>query len=435
MEQLIELLYAVLLMSCTYFAGRICCVLSFQTYGDGIQIGFSPVFIRFQINKKLIAIGWVIPLPFLFKYYDLDDNNRKIGLAKPVAIYAKIACWKRIVGTIGGSLLLLLSSFFLFTYDAYVYPNEYFAIEDVNQFGVYPSRLAKEIGFEQGDQLIQINGEEPKKFYEFLDLSYWFEDTCKVRVRRDGQFVDIIFPHDFLDRLYRDQDNVFLEPRTRFKVGKIYQERAPNCIGLLGGETILAVNGKPIGCREEWRDFAQSHIGRMATIKVIHEGAGKSPKLLETYIGERASFDFSVLTLTDLQPIKEQVSLLQACLMSIVQPFYILDDLVSGLIKSCQSVPFASSTFSSIIGAGKIFWQTWAKRDYWERLAIYMMLCGGMTLFPLPFMSGVAVMLLLREWIMKKPVNQYTFDKWQKIAQYMCLALLSVAFLFDVIGL
>ena len=68
-------------------------------YHNHYQIGFSPGFIEFRIFNVKLSIGIIVPLPWLFKTYEIHDNKKQA--ITPIWIRREVPTIKRIIAVIG----------------------------------------------------------------------------------------------------------------------------------------------------------------------------------------------------------------------------------------------------------------------------------------------------------------------------------------------
>lgn len=192
---------SILIVSSVYFFGKVSFTVFFKLHGAGIQLGFSPSLFRFKIGGLTIGIGIVIPLPYLFKIYELDEDGQKVGELRSAALFHNVSLIKRMMTVMSGVFALIVGAVLLLSARSMIYPKQILTVEEVNKLGIYPSKLGEEIGFRKGDRLLAINGKSPFEFHDYLKVEEWLEEPARVQVGRGERTVTIVFPDDFLDRL------------------------------------------------------------------------------------------------------------------------------------------------------------------------------------------------------------------------------------------
>jgi regulator of sigma E protease len=157
--------------------------------------------VKFSLLKKKIGdieygIGW-LPLGGYVKISGMiDESMDKDQMKKPVEDweFRSKPAWQRLIIMLGGVTVNLLLGIFIYSMRLFVWGDKYVSNESLKN-GVICSDFAKEIGFEDGDKLVSIDGEKVDVFYNisgesmsyaYLEMMISNDDEYSVVVDRGG---------------------------------------------------------------------------------------------------------------------------------------------------------------------------------------------------------------------------------------------------------
>ena len=128
---------------------------------------FDAWFSLYKVKKgdTEYGIGW-LPLGGYVKISGMiDESMDKEQMAQPPQPweFRSKPAWQRLIVMIGGVTVNFLLGIFLFAMLLWIYGEKYLPATNVEN-GIYCSDLAKEMGFEDGDQIIRIGDTSFEKF-------------------------------------------------------------------------------------------------------------------------------------------------------------------------------------------------------------------------------------------------------------------------------
>ena len=134
----------------------------FKTRVEKFYLFFNPWFSLFKFKKggTEYGIGW-IPFGGYVKIAGMIDESMDTDQMKqPVQPYefrAKPA-WQRLLIMVGGVLMNILLAVFIYIGMSYTWGKTYLDNKDV-KYGYVYNDLAREMGFRNGDKIVDIDGE------------------------------------------------------------------------------------------------------------------------------------------------------------------------------------------------------------------------------------------------------------------------------------
>ena len=202
----------------------------FKTRIEKFYLFFDPWFslVKKKIGDTEYGIGW-LPLGGYVKISGMiDESMDKDQMKKPVEPWefrAKPA-WQRLIIMLGGVTVNLLLGIFIYSMILFVWGNRYVSNESLKN-GVVCSGFAKELGFEDGDKLVSIDGQKVDVFYDisgetmssaYLKMMISNDDEYSVIGAREGADKEIIIGPNFIKHFLRSGKEPLFKPRSPVKI-------------------------------------------------------------------------------------------------------------------------------------------------------------------------------------------------------------------------
>ena len=230
--------------------------------------------LAFQVQKggTEYGIGW-IPFGGYVKIAGMIDESMDTDQMKqPVQPYefrAKPA-WQRLLIMVGGVLMNILLAVFIYIGMSYTWGKTYLDNKDV-KYGYVYNDLAREMGFRNGDKIVDIDGEAVEDAGAILA-----DDRDRpgetVTVDRDGQRVRIDIPEEAIAQLLKSPD--FATVRIPFVVGETVAGGPAAQAGLLAGDTLVSFNGESMRYFDQYRQAFETYASDTVTLGVMRDSAG-----------------------------------------------------------------------------------------------------------------------------------------------------------------
>lgn len=384
------------------------------------------------------GIGW-IPLGGYCKIAGMIDESMDIEQmqqpAQPWEYRAKPA-WQRLLIIVGGVLFNFILALFIYSMVFFAWGDEYYDMRKA-EHGMSFSALAHEIGFEDGDIIKSIDGDEVYKYdlgvtyppYHYQDLLRALCSAENVLVERNGEEINIAMPDSIgLFNINGAEKN---EPFTRLLfpavVDSVLPERAAGKAGLLPGDSIIEIGGYPVA---HYADIA------LAMNKLYEENATETNLLVvrEDTVLLTAKLD-STYTLGILNEIPydithEEFGFFKAFPAGVKYGVNVLRGYASDFQyvfskDGAQSV----GMFASI---GSLFPATWNWHEFWLMTAFLSIILAFMNILPIPAFDGGHAVFLIYEMVTGRTPSDKFMERAQTVGLIIILGLFLLATYNDI---
>jgi len=381
----------------------------FKTRVEKFYLFFDYKFSLFKkkIGDTVYGIGW-IPLGGYVKISGMiDESMDKEQMEKPPQPweFRSKPAWQRLIIMLGGVTVNFLLGIFIYIMMFNAWGEDYVGINDVKK-GFSVVDIFKELGFQDGDKIIKVNGEEP---FNVLDINkhLFLRDITHIEVEHvDGQNENISLPEDIGLTMWQSGAMEPFTPRINAVLDSILPESPANQAGLLKGDYISSVNNKPIQYWDEFTNLVRNNpdatemeitLNRDGIMKTIKVTPGSDQKLgvyprgfTEDVINIRHN-DYS---------FGESVSL------GMSKAYWTLKDYM-GQFKYVFTKKGATS-LGGFITIGSIFPAKWNWQAFWSITALLSIMLGFMNLLPIPALDGGHVVFTLFEMVSgRKPSDKF----------------------------
>ncbi|WP_026210574.1 RIP metalloprotease RseP [Flexithrix dorotheae] len=394
------------------------------------SIGFPPKIFGVKVGETEYSIG-ALPLGGFVKISGMIDESldthQLATEPKPWEFRSKPA-WQRLIVMLGGIIINVITGIIIFIGLQYFLGDRYFSVDEVNKHGIYVTELGEEIGLQDGDKIIKLNGKEFENFNDARNPNFLLETGSFYTVLRNGKEVDIPIPADFIGRLSdKNVNKNFMDIRIPFKVEKLQQGSNAEKGGLKADDVIVAVNDQPINYLHEFRAVLQSNKNKEVAVKVKRD---EGEKLLNIQVDKKGEVGFFIKYL--LEPSIKNYSLSESVKLGTVEAFAVITVQLKAFNKIFQGDVSASDSLSGPIGIAQIFGGTWDWVKFWTITGMLSMVLAFMNLLPIPALDGGHVVFLSYEIVSGRPPSDKFLEASQKIGMVLLLCLMVFAFGNDI---
>ena len=252
----IQLLLSLSLLIILHELGHFIPARIFKTRVEKFYLFFDVKFSLFKkkIGETVYGIGW-LPLGGYVKISGMIDESmdtKQMQEPPKEWEFRSKPAWQRLIIMLGGVTVNLILGFLiyimiLFVWGKNILPNSSLPMG----LGVTP--LAEKVGFEEGDQIILVDG---KKLDIALDINklLLIRGVKKVEVERANGRQEIIqIPEDIGNRMFESGELSILYPRSAAIVDSILTDRPAYQAGIKSGDKIISANGVRI---DDWKDLS-----------------------------------------------------------------------------------------------------------------------------------------------------------------------------------
>lgn len=404
------------LLAAKYFGMRV----------EQFSIGFPPKLWSFRKGETEYAIS-AIPLGGYVKISGMIDESLDTEAMKeapkPWEFRSKPA-WQRLIVMLGGIAVNVMVGILIFIGLTYFLGDIYLSKDDINRAGkVEIGAMAEKLGFQDGDKIVKINGED---FFDYLDIlrpENLIASNASFTVDRGGQMVNIPLPDDFIEGFKKDSD--FIRFRLPAEVGEISPGSIAEKVGLQYGDKVIEVQGRKI---EYWDDVT----------KAIKESESDTVNFAVMRDGQVLRFEEELTEnrLIGFSPkaqVAVEYSLLKSVGVGAKEAFTTLYTQIMAFGKIFRGELSFQKNISGPIGMAQIYGPTWDWSRFWTITGLLSLMLAFMNLLPIPALDGGHVMFLSFEMISGRKPSDKFLETAQKVGMVFLLALMVFIFANDII--
>src|SRR5688500_11238156 len=264
----------------------------FKTKVEKFYLFFDVKFALFKkkIGETEYGIGW-LPLGGYVKIAGMVDESMDLEQMKlppqPWEFRSKPA-WQRLIIMLGGVTVNFLLGFLIFGMMLWVYGKEYL-VNDKLEHGIYVDSLGTDLGFREGDKVLTIGGEKLDEFSPgALRREIVLNNAREVVVLRDGQEVVLKVDPKYTQILSSNEykDYYVIGPRIPFAISKVTEGSNAEKAGLMVGDRVVSIDGKPLTFQHEVMKEFQEVKGRTVVLGIVRNGAPQESTVMVDETGK-----------------------------------------------------------------------------------------------------------------------------------------------------
>ena len=386
----------------------------------------------FSFNYKgcEYGIGW-LPLGGYVKISGMIDESmdtdQLAGPPQPWEFRSKPA-WQRLIVMLGGVTVNIVLGIFIF-WMLTLKNGETFIPNDKLPDGIAPGIIGKEIGLQVGDRITAVNGTPVKRFEELTSSKVLLGNT-ELTVQRNGQTIPVQVPGDVLEMVSDLGIGQFVEPRVKISgVAQMAPGGNAEKAGIMVGDSILAVNAKPVKFYDEFKSEVQASKNKTVAISLIR---GQQAMEIPTQVSEDGTIGIYIPQYFNIPLESVNYGFLAALPVGASKAWGSFMDNAKGLGKVASGQVKANKAFTGPIGIATMFGGTvnWVK--FWSLVGLLSMALALMNLLPIPALDGGHAIFLLIEMVKGKPLGDKFMERAQMVGFVILITLMVFVFGNDI---
>lgn len=412
--------------------GHLVAAKAFGMRVEQYSIGFPPKIYGVKYGETEYAIG-AIPLGGYVKISGMIDESfdtKHINEEPKEYEFRSKPAWQRLIVMMGGIIVNVILGIIISICIVWYYGDTFISKESANQHGIVALEIGQELGFQTGDKIVQINGEDFENFSDVQSPNVLLSGGYYT-VERQGRQVNIPIPTDFIEKL-SDRKSVqsFIEIRYPWRIASIPEDSKAIEAGLRPGDKIIEMAGEETIYRDQFEAVKDEHKGEI--VPVVVERAGDK-RNLEVEIDDEGTIGFFTEALVDYS--HRNYSFIEAVPEGTGRAFMAVWVNIKALGKIFKGEVSASKSISGPIGIAQIFGGTWDWARFWSITGLLSMVLAFMNFLPIPALDGGHVMFLSYEIISGRKPSDKFLESAQKIGVVFLLALMAFIIFNDIFKL
>ena len=378
------------------------------------------------------GIGW-IPLGGYCKIAGMIDESMDTEqLNKPAEPweYRSKPAWQRLLIIVGGVMFNLILALFIYAMVLFTWGDYYTDMHSMKNGFVF-NETAQEIGFRNGDLIVEIDGEEAHKLYQDKVRGVnILRDICnadEVTVLREGKKVAIAIP-DTLGLLNMNKNGLFMQERILSCIDSVEAGSPAALAGIAKGDRIIAIDCKPV---DSWNDLKRIMASLKEEGKKTFSIEVERDSVFEITASVDTTFTLGVMpVLNDYPLIHNTYGFFESFPAGIQFGLNVLEGYVSDF-KYVFSSEGAKSVgmFGSI---GSLFPAEWDWHEFWLMSAFLSIILAFMNILPIPALDGGHAVFLIAEMITGRQPSDKFMERAQMVGMLLILGLFLLATYNDI---
>lgn len=409
--------------------GHLLAAKAFGMRVEKYSIGFPPKIWGFQYGETEYSLG-AIPLGGYVKITGMIDESldtESLSAEPEEWEFRSKPAWQRLIVMMGGIIVNVITGIIIFVFMAYSNGESFLPKEELNKHGIIAFDLGQEIGLKTGDKILQINGEDYKKFSDLISPNVLLSNNAYYSVDRDGAKLNVDIPLGFLDS-YTDNKGSFITFRNPFKVGQVAMGTGADKGGLLRGDTFISINDSSVVYFDELQAQLRENAGKEIIAKV--KGESGTERILNLQVDEQGILGFSVESALNLS--HNEFTFGEAASRGTEQAFSVVWVNIKAFGKIFKGEVSASKSLSGPIGIAQIFGGTWDWNNFWRITGLLSMVLAFMNFLPIPALDGGHVVFLTYEIVSGRKPSDKFLENAQKVGMVLLLGLMGFAIFNDI---
>jgi len=393
---------------------------------ERFSLGFPPRIWGFQKGETDYCIG-ATPLGGYVKISGMIDESMDDDYLdeepKPWEYRSK-PVWQRIIVITAGVIFNMILAVAIYAGLAFSNGETKVKLDSVDRIYVAENSLAAQVGFQSGDKLVGVNGEEVPYFQDLFSPNKMMASSLSYMVMRDGRQVTVPVADSLLDEIGQQGLVSLNNAMPSVPITRVVSGEPADRAGIQQGDLITAINGEKVGYLQELISRITSSTDSI-TVTVNRDGAtheytlmpnennklgiGFNPEPEEYFAIER--FQYGLLESMDfgLQRTNETVS-------GIIGGF---SKMFSGDISVRDNlggpVAIANVTKQATDAGGFV--------GFWNITAFLSITLAIMNILPIPVLDGGHLMFLIYEGITRREPSPKVRMALQQIGFLLIIAL------------
>ncbi|CAN5118763.1 RIP metalloprotease RseP [soil metagenome] len=409
--------------------GHLLAAKAFGMKVEQFSIGFPPKIFGVKYGETEYSVG-AIPLGGFVKITGMVDESLDTKHLneepKPYEFRAKPA-WQRLIVMMGGIILNVILGILIFIGIAYYYGESYIPQEQVNQHGIVAYELGQELGFQTGDKILKINGQEFERFNDVLSPEVMMGSESYYTVERNGQILDLRVPRNFLERLNeKEAVGRVISPGIPSVVGSVEPGMGADRAGLQADDRIIRIDGQEVSYHQEVQEIVRNNQGTTLTVQVERNGQILN---LQVEVSEEGLMGYSVKPLYNVA--YNRYSFGASIVKGTEEAFASTWLNIRGVGKIFTG-ELSTRSIKGPIGIATIYSGTWDWYRFWLITGVLSMWLAFVNFLPIPALDGGHVAFLSYEIVSGRKPSDRFLENAQKVGMVLLLTLMVFVIFNDV---
>lgn len=392
---------------------------------EKFSIGFPPSIFSKKFGDTTFSIG-AIPLGGFVKMSGFVDESLDTETTGEDYEFNSKPVWRRIIIITAGVIMNLILAVFIMASLNFIEGERIIPYTTVGIVGT--DGISQKIGFQKGDNIISVNGNEVNSWNEMETtvISYLGEDIT-FEVIRDVQTINLVYMKDWFSEEKAEQLDI--GPLFPPKVGDVSSDMPASKLGLQKGDQIISLAGISVNDWMEMTEIIRKYPGQEISIEWRRNDQVFTDKITPQEFEETTNTD-EVIKVGKIGITYYYEHRDVGIFTSIKNGFSNTYGLIVLNIRGIYWVLSGTKSAKEIIGgpimiakmAGDAAQAGWTY--LWYLIAALNAMLAFFNILPIPALDGGHLFFLIIEGIMGRPLSAKTRVRIQQVGMAVLLTFL-----------
>ena len=177
--------------------------------------------------------------------------------------------WQRLIIMIGGVTMNVIAAVLILGFSHLAFTKAYLPVENVTE-GIYPSEYGRFLGFEAGDKIVAINGNDVERYEDVFSAKLFFANS--ITVDRNGYRKEIEIP-DTLYSYMKSGGMLFDLSNHEVFIDSVVSGMSADKAGIKANSRLLKIDNVEVQSFGQMRDLLNHNKGRQLDFVLSSNGS------------------------------------------------------------------------------------------------------------------------------------------------------------------
>ncbi|MCQ2285809.1 MAG: RIP metalloprotease RseP [Bacteroidales bacterium] len=329
--------------------------------------------------------------------------------------------WQRFFIILGGVLVNFITALILYAVILFTWGEKFIPLKNAT-YGMHFSEVALNVGFQNGDKIISIDGKETRDASAFI-TEVVIDGAKTVQVERDNHVVDVAIPADFGKQVIAQASNKvpICQFEMPFVIDSVMADYPAADAGLQKGDVLVGVDSETVFSFFDFQNLFLEHSGDSVMLSFMRSDSTVNTAMI------RISPD-GVIGVIPQSPL--------AFLETETVEYGFWEAIPNGIAMGWNKLVAYVKQFKFVFskeGAtqlggfgtlGSIFPKEWNWELFWSMTAFLSLALAFMNFLPIPALDGGYILFILVEIITRKKPSDKFLGYANTVGFILLLALL-----------
>lgn len=327
--------------------------------------------------------------------------------------------WQRLIILVGGVTVNFILGFVLYMMIMFVWGKTVITQDNLNS-GFKVSEIMQEIGFNDGDKILNVDGDELSDQFDINKILFTRDISTVQVLSNDGNVRTINIPDNIGTKMMESGQMLSFMPIPNLVIDSVYNGMPAQYAGLQKDDIISRINGSKILNLDDFEEGKKMNADYM-DLEILR--SNNRFNLTVPFDSDEKLLGVNIKS-EMIKPSTLQYGFFESISVGFDYGYWTLYDYISQF----QYV-FTKAGVSQLGGfgtIGKIFPASWDWQRFWETTALLSIILAFMNLLPIPGLDGGHIVFVFYEILSGRKAN----DKFVEYATGVGFFLLIALFLY-----